>query len=267
MILGLLEPQKEFAVRNCIDKLAMILQIATKNRPSNPPALKNTSSHNEIIERKKHKFKKILAEQMATLLIKRGLQNIDDWYLHYLVYEVAKSTPLDDGSLIAPPQRNYSHRKEECIKTAGPSGGYSTGLSSEKSSSIFEEKSDSVARKMDPLKDRISSNGKRGEFDDLSIHELKSLLDNFNNLSQMEQKDLIEYMKKQELVNPDKVTDLKSSCPSLFKPASNANEKIPTDGLGTAMLQVLARNVQRFTNDNVQNLGEGTNRYDNIVII
>jgi len=260
IIAGLLEPQKEFAVRNCIDKLAMILQIATKNRPSNPPALKNTSSHNEIIERKKNKFKKILAEQMATLLIKRGLQNIDDWYLHYLVYEVAKSTPLDDGSLIAPPQRNYSHRKEECIKTAGPSGGYSTGLSSEKSSSIFEEKSDSVARKMDPLKDRISSNGRRGEFDDLSIHELKSLLDNFDNLSQMEQKDLIEYMKKQEIVNPDKVTDLKSSCPSLFKPASNANEKIPTDGLGTAMLQVLARNVQRFTNENVQNLGEGTNR-------
>ena len=267
MILGLLEPQKEFAVRNCIDKLAMILQIATKSRPSNPPALKSTSSHNEVIVRKKNKFKKILAEQMATLLIKRGLQNIDDWYLHYLVYEVAKSTPLDDGSLIAPPHRNYSHRKEEPIKTAGLSGGYSTGLSSEKSSSIFEEKSDSVARKIDPLNDRISSNGRRGEFDDLSIHELKSLLDNFNNLSQMEQKDLIEYMKKQELVNPDKVTDLKSSCPSLFKPASNETEKRPTDGLGTAMLQVLARNVQRFTNDNVQNLGEGTNRYNNIVII
>jgi len=95
-------------VRNCIDKLAMILQIATKNRPSNPPALKSTSSHNEVIVRKKNKFKKILAEQMATLLIKRGLQNIDDWYLHYLVYEVAKSTPLDDGSLIAPPHRNYT---------------------------------------------------------------------------------------------------------------------------------------------------------------
>ena len=88
----------------------MVLQIATKKRPSNPPSLSNGPSQDDISKMNKHKYKRILAEQMAKLLIKRGMQNIDDCYLHYLVYEVAKSTPLDDGTLctvpyIVPPEQ------------------------------------------------------------------------------------------------------------------------------------------------------------------
>lgn len=47
------------------------------------------------------------------------------------------------------------------------------------------------------------------EFDDLTIEELRSLLDNFKNLSKTEQLDLIQYMKKLENTNPDKVKMLR----------------------------------------------------------
>ena len=47
------------------------------------------------------------------------------------------------------------------------------------------------------------------EFDDLTIEELRSLLDNFKNLSKTEQLDLIQYMKKLESTNPDKVKMLR----------------------------------------------------------
>ena len=256
----MLEPQKEFAVRNCVDKLTMILQVATKARPLNPPSLSILSNRNESTEKLKNKYKKMIAEQMAKLLMKRGLQNIDDWYLHYLVFEVAKTTPLDDGSLVPPPARK-NDKMEASNKSLGPAEGYSTGMSSEKSSIIFEENTNSISRSMESLKGRLLSTGRAGEFDDLTTHELKLLLENFKNLSQPEQTDLINYMKKQEIVNPDKVNHLKSLFPALLGSNLNENDKTPTDGLGSAMLQVLARNVQRFTNDNNQSQEEINKRY------
>ena len=54
------------------------------------------------------------------------------------------------------------------------------------------------------------------EFDDLTIEELRSLLDNFKNLSKGEQMDLIRYMKKLEQTDPEKVKLLKGS----VKPAA-----------------------------------------------
>ena len=47
------------------------------------------------------------------------------------------------------------------------------------------------------------------DFDDLTITELRSLLDNFKNLSKPEQMDLIQYMRKLEASNPAKVRQLK----------------------------------------------------------
>jgi hypothetical protein len=49
------------------------------------------------------------------------------------------------------------------------------------------------------------------EFDDLTIEELRSLLDNFKNLSKGEQMDLIRYMRKLEKTDPEKVKLLKQS--------------------------------------------------------
>lgn len=55
------------------------------------------------------------------------------------------------------------------------------------------------------------------EFDDLTIEELRSLLDNFRNLSKGEQMDLIRYMKKLEQTDKEKVKLLKQS----VKPGSS----------------------------------------------
>ena len=49
------------------------------------------------------------------------------------------------------------------------------------------------------------------EFDDLTVDELRSLLDNFKNLSKGEQMDLIRYMRKLEQNDPEKVKLLKQS--------------------------------------------------------
>ena len=49
------------------------------------------------------------------------------------------------------------------------------------------------------------------EFDDLTIEELRSLLDNFKNLSKSEQMDLIRYMRKLEHSDPEKVKLLKQT--------------------------------------------------------
>ena len=244
----------------------MILQIATKKRPLHPPSLASGPSQDEVTKQNKNKYKQILAEQMAKLLIKRGMQNIDEWYLHYLVYEAAKTTPLDDGTLCTPPPQPIDDPKKlRPYETSSvPQGGYSTGLSSEQSASMFKDGSKLSPQKSPSKQGKISKDGTTGnnELDDLTLDELKSLLDNFKNLSKSEQMDLIQYMKKLETSNPDKVRQLKSSFSSamLAKADGNDDHIVGRDGLGSAMLQVLARNVQRFTNDSSTNKAENHNR-------
>ena len=91
----------------------MVLQIATKKRPSNPPSLSNGFSQDQMARKNKEKYKQMLAEQMAKLLIKRGMQNIDEMNLHHLVYEVAKTTPLDDGTLNPPSSYHVLSRRRD----------------------------------------------------------------------------------------------------------------------------------------------------------
>ena len=74
--------------------------------------------------------------------------------------------------------------------------------------------------------------------------------------------DLIHYMKKLELTNPEKVIHLKSSFQSAMQADTETKEEpsLASDGFGSAMLQVLARNVQSFTNDNNQSKNENYSR-------
>ena len=55
------------------------------------------------------------------------------------------------------------------------------------------------------------------DFDELTMEELRSLLDNFKNLSKSEQMDLVQYMRKLETTDPEKVKRLKNF--SADKPA------------------------------------------------
>ena len=244
----------------------MILQIATKKRPLNPPTLASGPSQDELTKQNKNKYKQILAEQVAKLLIKRGMQNIDEWYLHHIVYEVAKTTPLDDGTLCAPPPQPIDDTKKTrpYDTTTFPQAGYSTGLSLEQSASMFKDGSNMSPQKS-PSKHGINNKDRstqNDELDDLTIDELRSLLDNFKNLSKSEQMDLIHYMKKLETSNPEKVRQLKSSFSSAMLAKADGNDEtfVGPDGLGSAMLQVLARNMQRFTNDSSTGKSETHNR-------
>ena len=51
----------------------------------------------------KKQYKGLLAEQLAKTLIKKNMGGISEYALHCLVYEIAKTTVLDDGSLCPPP--------------------------------------------------------------------------------------------------------------------------------------------------------------------
>ncbi len=62
---------------------------------------------------------------------------------------------------------------------------------------------------MDEKEDEKEAEDAADEFDELTVDELRSLLDNFKNLSKGEQLDLIQYMKKLEASNPAKVRMLK----------------------------------------------------------
>ena len=51
------------------------------------------------------------------------------------------------------------------------------------------------------------------------MEELRSLLDNFKNLSKAEQMDLVQYMRKLETTDPEKVRKLKDTTFTTEKPA------------------------------------------------
>ena len=60
------------------------------------------------------------------------------------------------------------------------------------------------------------------EFDELTLEELRSLLSNFKNLSKSEQMDLVQYMRKIETTDPEKVKKLKE-----FSTSNKTTDKPP----------------------------------------
>ena len=262
----------------------MLLQIATKKRPLLPPLLMNDTSNQgsnlsqqsgaPVIDwETKNKHKQMLAEQVAKILIKRGMEDIDEWYLHYLVYEVAKITPFLEVCPPGPqpvPLEEQSESAKSDLKVQG--GGYSTGLSSEQPPSRLtlmagiKVDSKSSPANSSPAKTGQSQNRCSGEFDDLRIEELQALMDNFKNLAKSEQVDLIQYMKRLETSNPEKVEQLKSSFSSAMQAASSGGSGAdgnndPRDGFGNAMLQVVERNIQRFGKESGAKNGNMDIRY------
>merc|ERR1712098_569816 len=62
------------------------------------------------------------------------------------------------------------------------------------------------------------------QLEDLTIQDLQSLLTSFNTLSKIEQNDLINYMKKLEATNPEKVNLLKEGMKN-FKHGTEQEER------------------------------------------
>ena len=96
---GFLEAQFLHPVRVALRHLARFLDAATKKRPLVPPKLALPS--NPALEART-KFKKMVAEQMAEILVQKGGKNIAEFDLRMLVYLTIKDTELDDGTLEMP---------------------------------------------------------------------------------------------------------------------------------------------------------------------
>ena len=67
------------------------------------------------------------------------------------------------------------------------------------------------------------------EFDELTMEELRSLLDNFKNLSKSEQMDLVQYMRKLETTDPEKVRQLKDTTTATAKSNDAPKASRPTN--------------------------------------
>ena len=67
------------------------------------------------------------------------------------------------------------------------------------------------------------------EFDELTMEELRSLLDNFKNLSKSEQMDLVQYMRKLETTDPEKVRQLKDTTTATAKSNDAPKATRPTN--------------------------------------
>merc|ERR1711971_1408679 len=114
------------------------------------------------------------------------------------------------GSRYSPPPRS-----EVSAGGSGISAAYATPIYNEEPASNPSPPPSKVVELDDNL----------DEFDDLTIEELRSLLDNFKNLSKGEQMDLIRYMKKLELTDPEKVKLLKQSVKPGQKPGTSSQQK------------------------------------------
>ena len=96
---GFLEGHLLHPVRIALRHLARLLDASTKKRPLVPPKLAPPSNP---AEEARNKFKKMVAEQMAEILMQKGGKNISEFDLRKLVYLTIKDTELDDGTLEMP---------------------------------------------------------------------------------------------------------------------------------------------------------------------
>lgn len=108
------------------------------------------------------------------------------------------------------------------------------------------------------------------EFDDLTLEELKSLLENFKNLSKSEQMDLIQYMKKLEKTDPDKVRMLKEATTTTTSStgggggptSSNGGSVASSSGPPSSSVVTKPQNVEPPSSTT----GHGYFRYNRIII-
>eukprot|EP00094_Tigriopus_californicus_P012109 TCALIF_11701-PB protein Name:"Similar to CG7065 Uncharacterized protein CG7065 (Drosophila melanogaster)" AED:0.08 eAED:0.08 QI:4647/1/0.93/1/0.71/0.66/15/0/864 len=200
MVAGLLEEIKLGAVRVAMSHLVRLLRSSTKKRPLEPPSLASATPMKD----EKTKFKEMVAEQLAKILIKRDRGSISNYDLHCVVFQVIKGSVLDDGTIEPPPTVPPSeplvplHHLPPFQTYSQPGHG---------------DQSMVVDRGVKAQGYSSPDNGENEAFDDfeeLSVEELRSLLTNFQDLSKQEQQDLIQYMRKLERTNPQKVALLKA---------------------------------------------------------
>lgn len=73
---GILEESKQSAVRVAVSHISGLLRSATKKRPLEPPNLVAPQKHSE-----KTKSQRMVAEELAKILVQRGMENISEYDL------------------------------------------------------------------------------------------------------------------------------------------------------------------------------------------
>eukprot|EP00092_Neocalanus_flemingeri_P001633 GFUD01001743.1.p1 GENE.GFUD01001743.1~~GFUD01001743.1.p1 ORF type:complete len:1274 (+),score=352.69 GFUD01001743.1:59-3880(+) len=207
MAAGLLEGSKEGAVRVCLDNLTRLLQNATKKRSLIPSSLLNikeptkaaasNASDNAAAE---ETAKALIAQSIATVLIMSGKDVISDQELERLVEELMKQTAEEDhNSAVGRFAKSFSEslvlERQLATRSANQFNIYNSPQLNPATIATITVNADQETG---------------DDLDDLTIDELRSLLNSFKNLSKQEQIDLISYMKKLETTNPEKVKQLRA---------------------------------------------------------
>jgi len=210
MAAGLLEGSKEGAVRVCLDNLTRLLQNATKKRSLNPASLLNlkeatptaSSNTSDNAAAAEEIAKTLIAESVANVLMMSGRDEISDEELERVVEELMKLTAEEDhNSAVGKFAKSFSEslviERQLAARSAAQFNSYNyTHIN--------------PAANV-PAAVNIAEQEPAGDdLDDLTIDELRSLLNSFKNLSKQEQIDLISYMKKLETTNPEKVKQLRA---------------------------------------------------------
>jgi len=227
MAAGLLEGSKEGAVRVCLDNLNRLLQNATKKRSLNPSSLLNikeqtpTASNHSDNAANEEAVKALISQSVATVLMMSGKDDISDQELENLVEQLMKQTAEEDhDSAVGRFAKSFSEslilERQLAARSANQFNIYNTPH--------FNQpiKTEPTTITID---DDVNQDG-GDELDDLTIDELRSLLNSFKNLSKQEQGDLISYMKKLETTNPEKVRRLREG----MRQTEHREEGVQGDG-------------------------------------
>jgi len=229
MAAGLLEGSKEGAVRVCLDNLNRLLQNATKKRSLNPSSLLNikeqtpaASNHSDIAANEEA-AKALISQSVATVLMMSGREDISDQELESLVEQLMKQTAEEDhDSAVGRFAKSFSESLILERQLAARSANQFNIYNSPHFNQPIKAEPTTIT-----IDDDVNQEG-GDELDDLTIDELRSLLNSFKNLSKQEQGDLISYMKKLETTNPEKVRRLREG----MRQTENRDEGVGGDVQG-----------------------------------
>ena len=199
------------SVQRSVDNLRRVLKLATRKRPQNPPDFLKESKDEDgtggDVFNPGKKLKHAIAANLSRLLVRKRLHSMNEYDMSCLICQVAEGTSLDEGNF-APPERPAAIPVFAPPQQVKPP------------TSTYFSKTDAEQQQQQPSTSTTSSGGQpvpKGRektpeddpYEDLTTEELRSLLNNFNNLTKGEQGDLIQYIKRLETLNPQKVVDLK----------------------------------------------------------
>ena len=197
---GLLEGSRTGAVKVCLGHLTKLLSVATKKRSENftsliqdSPAKRDSGDRDE-----EARARALIAETLASSLIQAGEGDISDHDLEMIVEELMRMTAQDD------PESSVGKYARAFLQTSAVENQLGSSYRThQRFQNIKQEKDIQVVTLDDKPKNSSDS------FEELTVDDLTSLLRSFNTLSKQEQNDLINYMKKLEATDPEKVKMLK----------------------------------------------------------